>query len=132
MDPVELSYAYAGRMTRTGAKNFHYTFRFLPPERRQSIYAVYTYSRRLDDAVDRVIEREMDPGEARSRLDYLQSFLSAEPPDDPLVPALKDTISRYSIPMVHFEELIEGMHTYSSVDVSNFTEIVFTSLATTW
>jgi phytoene synthase len=109
MHDVAHSYAYAARITRAAARNFYYSFRFLTPERRRSIFAVYAYSRRLDDAVDGVEERGTDPDEARALLDHLRSFLSGEPPSDPLVPALRDTIAKYSIPVVHFEELIDGM-----------------------
>jgi phytoene synthase len=113
MQVLEASYTYAARISRAQAKNFYYTFRFLPPPRRRSIFAVYAYSRRLDDAVDSAVAANRTRGgleAARERLAYLQSFLSAAPPEDPLVPALADTIYRYEIPVHWFEELIRGMH----------------------
>ncbi len=103
------SYDYAADLTRREAKNFYHGFRFLTPERRRGIYAVYAYSRRLDDAVDAVEEKSVSPDAARRDLAHLRSFLEDSAPDDILVPALQDTIERYGIATRHFEELIAGM-----------------------
>src|SRR5437867_7734588 len=105
------SYRYAEKVTRARAKNFYYTFWFLPPERRKSIFAVYTFSRRADDAVDSVGAGESDGERARAELDFLRSFLGPTPPEDPLVPALKDTLERFSIPRAPFDQLLLGMGT---------------------
>lgn len=109
-EQTERSYAYARRIARRTAKNFYYTFLLLPPERRRSLHVVYTYSRRLDDAVDAIEEKGQSPEQAGADLEFLRSLLSANPPDDPLLPALKDTIARFRIPLTFFEELIEGMY----------------------
>jgi phytoene synthase len=103
------SYRYAEKLTRTKARNFSYAFRFLPPERRRSICAVYAFSRRADDAVDAVEERQASAAEARSNLARLRLLLGEAPPGDPLAPALADTIRRYGIDRRHLEELLEGM-----------------------
>ncbi len=103
------SYAYAKRLTRAQATTFYYTFWFLPPERRRSIFAVYAFSRRADDAVDAVEERGTTEAKARSDLAYLRKLLDGSPPDDPLVPALRDTVDRFRIPREPFEELLLGM-----------------------
>lgn len=109
MRSVGDSYRYCARLTRSRAKNFYYTFWFLPPERRQSIFAVYAFSRRADDTVDSVEEGQCDEAEARKGLAFLRSLLSESPPDDPLTPALQDTIRRFRIPLEPFEELLVGM-----------------------
>jgi phytoene synthase len=106
---TEESYQYSQRLTRAAAKNFYYTFHFLPPERRRSIFAVYAFSRRADDAVDSVEEENTSPEKARRDLSYLRRFLGDDPPPDPLVPALRDTIQRFSISSKPFEELLAGM-----------------------
>ena len=103
------SYTYTARLTKAEAKNFFHTFRFLPPERRQSIFAVYAFSRRADDAVDSVQANGKPPEEARRKLALLRSFLDSSPPDDPLVPALQDTIRKYGISREPFEGLLAGM-----------------------
>lgn len=108
-DSLLESYRYAGAIARRRAKNFYYTFWFLPAERRRSIYAVYAFSRRADDAVDSVEERGSTEKEAREQLDRLRSLFGSHPPSDPLVPALLDTILRFSLPTELFEELLAGM-----------------------
>src|SRR5262249_47045041 len=85
-----------------------YSFWFLTPERRRAIAAVYAYSRRLDDCVDEAVEGGADREEARRKLEKLRSLLEA-PGDDPLGPALEDTIHRFSIPHQPFHDLIAGM-----------------------
>ena len=103
------SYSHAREVTRREAKNFYYAFRLLDPVRRNAIYAVYAFSRRADDAVDSVQEKNASEEEARSKLDGLSRLLRGEAPEDPLSPALLDTIERFKIPVEHFSELLLGM-----------------------
>jgi len=103
------SYSYAQQVTKREATNFYYAFRLLPPSRRNAIYAVYTFSRRADDAVDSVEELQTTPEEAEAKLEQLRALLRGEAPDDPLAPAIEDTIERFGVPLQHFEELIRGM-----------------------
>jgi phytoene synthase len=100
------SYRYAESITRANARNFYYGFRSLTPERRRAIHAVYAFSRRADDAVDSM---EARPGAARAELGRLLGLLGSEASDDPLAPALRDAIRRFSIERQPFELLIEGM-----------------------
>jgi phytoene synthase len=106
---IEASYLYAQRLTKARAKNFYYAFRFLSPERRRSIFSVYAFSRRADDTVDAVEEGTAQPEEARRGLEALRGLLGGPPPDDPLTPALRDTIEKYRIPLRPFQELLAGM-----------------------
>ena len=103
------SYSYAQQVTKREATNFYYAFRLLPPSRRNAIYAVYTFSRRADAAVDSVEELQTTPEEAEAKLEQLRALLRGEAPDDPLAPAIEDTIERFGVPLEHFEELIRGM-----------------------
>ncbi len=102
------SYRYALRLTRAAARNFAYSFWFLTPERRRSIAAVYAYSRRLDDCVDSAVDGSVDPRIAWQDLERLRALLTGGE-DDPLAPALKDTIRRFTIPLEPFHDLIAGM-----------------------
>jgi len=103
------SYRYAESLTRAEAKNFFYSFRFLPRDKRLGICAVYAFSRRCDDTVDAVEEADIPEADARAGLAHLSSFLGESAPDDPLVPALQDTLGRFSIPRKPLDELIRGM-----------------------
>src|SRR5690606_4214249 len=110
MNEIDRSYEWARRIARREAKNFYYGFLLLPYEKRRSLYAVYAYSRRLDDAVDSIEgDGPSALDEARRRLDGLRALIGETPPDDPLVPALRDTLARYPIERRFFEELAEGM-----------------------
>lgn len=110
MISTDASYRYAERLTRAGATTFYYTFWFLPPVRRRSIFAVYAFSRRADDAVDSVdVGGDSEATRARADLGRLRSLLGPSPPDDPLVPALRDTMERFSIDPGAFEEILLGM-----------------------
>jgi len=110
MISTDASYRYAEQLTRAGATSFYYTFWFLPPVRRRSIFAVYAFSRRADDAVDSTEEGTGFGAErARADLDHLRALVGGSPPDDPLVPALRDTMERFSIDPGAFEEILLGM-----------------------
>ena len=105
---LDESYRYALRLTRSTARNFAYSFWFLTPERRRSIAAVYAYSRRLDDCVDSAEEGTRDKAAAWQALERHRALLTGGE-DDPLAPALRDTIRRFSIPLEPFHDLIAGM-----------------------
>jgi phytoene synthase len=109
MISVADSYFYAEKLTRAEARNFIYTFRLLPPERRRSIFAVYAFSRRADDAVDAAEDGSVTADRARADLAGLRSLLGEPLPDDPLAPALLDTRERFAIPREPFEDLLLGM-----------------------
>jgi len=112
---IHESYDYCSRLTRLRAKNFYYAFRFLPAWRRRSIFAVYSFSRRLDDIVDGDVS-EHDPAgngrtlSSREHLQYMRALLDPHhPSEDPLALAIRHTIHRFRIPLEHFDELIAGM-----------------------
>ena len=58
------SLEYCRKLTRRSGSNFFYSFLFLPKPRREAIYAVYAFSRAVDDVVDEV----EDPTEAAENL----------------------------------------------------------------
>ncbi len=58
------SLEYCRKLTRRSGSNFFYSFLFLPKPRREAIYAVYAFSRAVDDLVD---EME-DPAETAENL----------------------------------------------------------------
>lgn len=110
---LESSHEYCENLTRLEAKNFFHAFWLLPPDRRRAIYSIYAFSRRLDDIVDGDAaggDGRVDREEALARIAVMRELLDRnEPTDDPLAPALRDTIARYRIPLEHFDELIAGM-----------------------
>lgn len=111
---LDNAYKYCQNLTRKHARNFYFAFVFLPWIKRRSIYAVYAFCRHSDDLVD-------DPAitDPNARLDEWRSGLEAcfrgEFDSQPILIALYDTVSRFSIPKDHFLRLIEGMEMDLSV-----------------
>ena len=116
--PLEASYAACRAVMRAQASTFSLACRLLPPERRRATYALYGLFRTLDDLVD-----ESDAG-ALGRADALASLRrwrawfdrpGTEPPDHPVIPAFRETVDRFAIPLRYFVELTDGLE----ADVSN-------------
>lgn len=110
------SYRLCCDLARRAARNFYYSFRVLPKEKRTAMCALYAFFRRTDDLGD-------EPGskdEKRAALAAWRAALrrawsvessGADQADDPLLPAIADTIRRYSIPHEYFETAIDGVET---------------------
>jgi phytoene synthase len=106
--PLRQSYRFCGDLSRREARNFYYSFRLLPADRRRSMCALYAFLRHTDDLAD-------EPGAAatkqaaldRWRLD-LDRALDGEPDAWPGLPALAETVHRHGIPRVYLHEVITG------------------------
>ena len=108
-----------GLASRTS--NFHYSFLFLPRDKRRAIQAVYAFARRGDDIADGDLAPEAAARQLALHRHALDRFYSQ--PERPEVGsglsglpenaqaefrALADCIHRYSIPRQHFDDLILG------------------------
>ena len=95
------------KAARSGS-SFYYSFRFLPPDQRAAITALYAFCREVDDIVD---ECE-DPSVARVKLNWWRDELNnlfAGSPRHPVTQALASAVERYALPQEHFLEIIDGM-----------------------
>ncbi len=106
--PVERSYSYCERLARRAARNFYYGFRLLPERKRLALCALYAYMRRVDDLAD-------TPGEPETKRRLLAEWrgrteraLAGERDDEPLWPALADTLERYRIPTRYLLDVVAG------------------------
>jgi phytoene synthase len=103
------SYAFCDDLSRREAKNFYWSFRLLPAERRRSMSALYAFMRHTDDLAD-------EPGDPvakaeslrRWRLD-LDAALAGHPDAWPGLPALADTVAERGVPAKHLHEVIDGV-----------------------
>jgi phytoene synthase len=105
---LETSYVYCERLARRAARNFYYGFRLLPRPKRLALCALYAYMRRVDDLADTPGELETKRrllAEWRRRTD---SALAGDPDDEPLWPALADTLHRYRIPPRYLLDVVAG------------------------
>ena len=104
------SYAFCDDLSRAQARNFYYSFRLLPADRRRSMCALYAYLRRTDDIADEPGEvAEKADGLARWR-DDLHAALDGHPPAAwPGWAALADTVARRAIPPAYLADVIDGV-----------------------
>ena len=114
---LEEGYKRAEQITKAYAKTFYFASHFLPRKERQAAYAVYAFCRISDETVDREVNPKIDEYlhslETQLKEVYGQIRLGNE-----LLLAFRDTVEKYNIPKVYFDELLAGMrmdlryHTY--------------------
>lgn len=106
---LEQSHAECRRIVREHARNFYYSFIALPRQKRRAIYAVYSFCRLCDDAVD---EPSLSVDEKLHRLAEIRQLLkeaSTTASTHPVFMALADAVARYRIPLRHFQEVVRGV-----------------------
>lgn len=108
-ESVAASYAECHRVARAAHSNFYYAFYLLPPPRRDGLAALYAFMRLVDDVADEGGDLETKrSGLARWRA-MLDSAVSGENLGaSPVLPALADTLRRFSIPPRYLHDLIGG------------------------
>ena len=104
---LDADYEHCAEITRRSRSSFYYAFILLPPERRRALNAVYAFCRFIDDIADNESIREpaMLLKRWREELDRVYSGV----PTRALSRALADSARRFSIPRIHFEEVIAGV-----------------------
>jgi len=99
---------YCQQKAAQSGSSFYYSFRFLPPERRRAITALYAFCREVDDAVD----EPADPGVARATLNWWRdevARLYAGSAQHPVTRALGQAIGPFNIQQVQLGEILDGM-----------------------
>ncbi|WP_433964163.1 phytoene/squalene synthase family protein [Tunturiibacter gelidiferens] len=103
------AYAVCTGIAQREAKNFYYSFRVLPENKRNAMCAVYAFMRRADDISDEetmpVVERRVVMSE------WLGAWREARRSgvsDDPVFVALNDTQKKFAIPDALLEDLVRG------------------------
>jgi phytoene synthase len=100
--------AYCEQKAAESGSSFYHSFRFLAPERRRGITALYAFCREVDDVVDEVA----DPAVARVKLAWWRTEVAAAfsgTPQHPVALALKSTVAAFRLPQGHFQSIIDGM-----------------------
>ncbi|HET7602501.1 MAG TPA: squalene/phytoene synthase family protein [Gemmatimonadales bacterium] len=90
-------------IARTYGRTFYLASRFLPPERRRAVHAVYAYCRIADDIADLA----QDLARAEHALDEWERQLEA--PTDPVAVAFADVRMRFGVPESAARELLAGV-----------------------
>ncbi|RKN41356.1 squalene synthase HpnD [Streptomyces hoynatensis] len=95
----------------------------MPPAKRQPLYALYAFARRVDDIGDGDLgteAKEARLAEARALLGRVRAGEVPEDATDPVAVALGDATRRFPIPVDGLDELIDGVlmdvrgHTYET------------------
>jgi phytoene synthase len=108
--PVTLAEAYevCRQVTRHHAHAFYFSLRFLPPEQRRAIWAIYAVCRYADDLVDCAPASDTR-AELLARLDHWEQRLCAGDTDLPVLRAFADARERFAIPIAPLRDLLDGM-----------------------
>jgi len=104
------SHAHCREIIRRKAHSFYFASFFLPPHKRQDVFALYAFYRTVDDLVDErpagcsqaEIVAQLDGWRAWLRNPYASS-------DDPVRVALGAVIDRHQIPHQYLDELLDGV-----------------------
>ncbi|HEB98167.1 MAG TPA: squalene synthase HpnD [Thiotrichales bacterium] len=99
---------YCQQQAAAAGSSFYYSFRFLPPDKRRAITALYAFCRAVDDVVDECTE----PAVARAKLDWWREEIERcfeGRPQHPITRALRPQLDRYNLPQEYFLEIIDGM-----------------------
>jgi phytoene synthase len=112
---LDACYARCREIVRRNSKSFSLSSRFLPPDKRRAVWAVYAFCRTADDIVDRVA----DPAERLAAIDAWEQQLRAAydgRATDPIYIALADAIARYELPLDAALDLLRGARIDITVD----------------
>ncbi|REK15847.1 MAG: phytoene/squalene synthase family protein [Planctomycetota bacterium] len=105
---LQASYDHCQEIARRSASSFYYSFLLLPEEKRAAMCALYAFLRRTDDLGDSS-DSQASRREALSEWRKALARSLAGRFDDPLLPALADTVRLFDVPPEHLEAVIEGV-----------------------
>jgi len=99
---------YCQQKAAQSGSSFYYSFRFLPPERRRAITAIYAFCREVDDVVDEC----HDPQLAATKLVWWRqevARLYEGKAGHPVTQALQALLPQFNLPQEQLLEIIDGM-----------------------
>jgi phytoene synthase len=99
---------YCQQKAARSGSSFYYAFRFLSPERRRAITALYAFCREVDDVVDECRE----PAVARAKLEWWREEIGRLFQGEarhPITLALAPHVAAFDLSREYFEEIIDGM-----------------------
>ncbi|HSP39286.1 MAG TPA: phytoene/squalene synthase family protein [Frankiaceae bacterium] len=114
-DPaLAASYAACRRLHAEYGRTYFLATLLLPAWKRPYVHALYGFARYADEIVDD-LGSTLSPAEKAAALqEWGERFIAGEPAPDPtpgrdVLPAVRDTIARWSIPDEHFEAFLRSM-----------------------
>jgi 15-cis-phytoene synthase len=119
------AYRRCAEIARASGTSFYHGMRLLPRPRRDALFAVYAFARRVDDVADGA-----QPLDAkRTALSEIRAGLAdrGNRGDDPVFAALDDVCTRYPVPLDAFDDLIagaeddlDGLHVETFADLERY------------
>lgn len=100
MQPAE-AYRACADIAHASGTSFYRGMRVLPKPKRDALFAVYAFARRVDDIADGDLPR----AEQRAQLEALRARTGA---GDPVFVALADVSARFQMPEEAFDDLVDG------------------------
>ncbi len=101
---------FCRRLVREEAKNFYYGFLLLPQRKQRAVYALYTFCRLLDDAVDLSTAGAASQASLRARFGRIVSGTGRLDQRDRLTClALGEAARQFPITSRHLDWIIEGV-----------------------
>ncbi|MEJ2110225.1 MAG: presqualene diphosphate synthase HpnD [Acidobacteriota bacterium] len=102
------SYKSAEKIARKQARNFYYSFVVLPPEKRRAFCAVYAFMRSCDDISDGEAGTDTKRRQLEQWRGWLDEAYTENPCHNPIMPAFRNSVRRFSIPSEYFHWIIDG------------------------
>ncbi len=103
------SYRNVELVARRRARNFYYSFVLLPREKRRALCAVYAFMRHCDDIADGSHSEDRKRALLRRWREQLDGALNGDCDADPILPAFRDAVRRFSIPGQYFHWILDGV-----------------------
>ncbi len=105
---LEQSYRHCARVSRRAASNFYWSFWLVPRAMRRAMFALYAFSRHTDDLGDSDLPAERRADALQRWRESFQRALAGHC-DDPILPAVADSLRRYTIPARYLHDVIDGV-----------------------
>ncbi|MDR1647279.1 MAG: presqualene diphosphate synthase HpnD [Zoogloeaceae bacterium] len=100
--------AYCQQKAAASGSSFYASFRFLPPEKRNALTALYAFCREVDDVVDETRDSTL----AAIKLEWWRQEverIGAGKPQHPVGQALAAAAAHFHLPPAQLQEIIDGM-----------------------
>ncbi len=107
---LERSHRRAEQTTAVWARSFYFASRFLTPEKKRAVFALYDYCRHADNLVDARGDRSRAQvlGELEALAATVRSMHAGRPAGERWL-ALADTLCRYDVPLEPLLGLLDGL-----------------------
>ena len=119
VDPkLRASYQECKRLNSIHGKTYYLATLLLPPAKRPHVHALYGFARYADEIVDDLASNLTLDEKAlllKKWSNQVLSDIKSGSSNDPIAAAVVDTVSRFKIPIAHFEAFLHSMNMDLSV-----------------